>query len=319
MPGHDARGGCNGPGRRRPWRWMRLLLPLLLGLSGPQATWGAGTVARTSSTVLPELGEGRLLGSGIRWHEIRLSRRLASTTIWIYLPEPLPEIPVPCVLIAPAGTALYHGITLGAADRSEHLPYVREGYVVVAYELDGDLADSPTRAERVAAARAFMRAEAGLINAQEVLDYALARVPAIDRERIYTAGHSSAGTVSLLVAAQEPRIRGCIAYAPVCDVAGWLGEEFIDFMAFYIPDFREFTVQSSPRTHLTKLTCPLFLFHAEDDTVVPIRGSEAFAEELSKTNSRVTFARVVTGGHFSSMIRQGIPQAIRWLGSLPED
>jgi dipeptidyl aminopeptidase/acylaminoacyl peptidase len=76
-------------------------------------------------------------------------------------------------------------------------------------------------------------------------------------------------------------------------------------------------VRSSPLTNVAKLRCPLFLFHADDDTVVPVRETAAFAEELQQTNSRVTFVRVPKGNHYGSMIQQGIPHAIDWLASIP--
>lgn len=83
-----------------------------------------------------------------------------------------------------------------------------------------------------------------------------------------------------------------------------------------IPGFREFISDSSPLTHADQLRCPLFLFHAQDDANVPIAQSVRFAQEVQKVNPRVTFVRVPSGGHYSSMIQQGIPQAIRWLQDL---
>jgi hypothetical protein len=52
-------------------------------------------------------------------------------------------------------------------------------------------------------------------------------VPCSDPERIYIAGNGTAGTLALLCAAHEPRVKGCIAYAPVTDVEAYVGE-FID-------------------------------------------------------------------------------------------
>jgi dipeptidyl aminopeptidase/acylaminoacyl peptidase len=69
--------------------------------------------------------------------------------------------------------------------------------------------------------------------------------------------------------------------------------------------------------HPEALKCPLFLFHADDDGNIPTEDVAAFAEAVKRTNANVTFARVPTGNHYDSMIEQGIPQAIRWLQSLP--
>lgn len=64
--------------------------------------------------------------------------------LWVH--EPVSPSPTrekyPVVLIAPAGSNLLTGMHLSAHDRSEHLPWVREGYLVVAYELRGAASDS---------------------------------------------------------------------------------------------------------------------------------------------------------------------------------
>ena len=44
--------------------------------------------------------------------------------------------------------------------------------------------------------------------------------------------------------------------------------------------------------------------------------SARFAADLKRTNPRVTFVEVPRGGHYDSMIREGIPKAIEWFGKL---
>ena len=75
----------------------------------------------------------------------------------------------------------------------------------------------------------------------------------------------------------------------------------------------DFVVQSSPRTHESRLNCPLFLFHAEDDSNVPVEDSRDFASRLKQAGKDVTFVTVPTGDHYDSMIEEGIPKAIAWL------
>ena len=84
-----------------------------------------------------------------------------------------------------------------------------------------------------------------------------------------------------------------------------------------MPDIESFLVQASPITHVANLHCPLFLFHADDDSRVSPVGVAAFRAKVSQTNSRVTDSSVATGGHYQSMIDQGVPRAIAWLKSLP--
>ena len=68
---------------------------------------------------------------------------------------------------------------------------------------------------------------------------------------------------------------------------------------------------------IVTIICLIFLFHARDDTTVPIRQSQQFADQLKKTNPSVTLVTTARGGHHDSMIREGIPKAIAWLQKLP--
>ena len=117
--------------------------------------------------------------------------------LWVYLPNPLPAGKLPCVLIAPAGSRLFHGMSLDAGDRVEHLPYVRRGFAVVAYQLDGKMQDRPTDAQARDAIEKFSDAHAGIDNAAAAINYIDAKIPQIDPKRIYAVGHSSAGTLAL--------------------------------------------------------------------------------------------------------------------------
>jgi dipeptidyl aminopeptidase/acylaminoacyl peptidase len=155
------------------------------------------------------------------------------------------------------------------------------------------------------------------VNAHDALEYALAKVPGIDARRLYTAGHSSAATLSLLVAEHEPRIQACIAYAPVCDVPARLGDRLIGALSSALLGYREFAERASPLTSVARLRCPVFLFHADDDATVPTLQVAGFAAALRRTNSHVTFVQVPTGNHYRSMIQQGIPRGIQWLRRLP--
>jgi dipeptidyl aminopeptidase/acylaminoacyl peptidase len=130
---------------------------------------------------------------------------------------------------------------------------------------------------------------------------------------VYTAGHSSAATLSLLVAQEEPRVSACVAFAPVTDLLKFLGPGFTGAAP---PDYLDFLKRSSPLVGASKLRRPLFLFHAEDDTVVSVGESERFAEEVRKVNPAVTLVRAGSGGHYQPMVEQGIPQAIEWLRKL---
>lgn len=292
---------------------LRLCL-LLLVLLCFAASAGCGS----RKPAAPQIGATRTLEPGVLEYEVALPRPGGSMeTLWIYLPASPSQAKIPCLLIAPAGTRLFHGMDLGDSDRPEHMPYVQAGYAVVGYSLDGPLPDNPTDAQMTDATQAFKDADAGVANAKAALDYALANVPKIDPQRIYTAGHSSAGTVSLLVAESDPRIAACIAYAPCCNVPQRLGLKALNALDSAVPGESDFLAQYSPNARLSGLTCPVFLFHADDDSNVPKEDVEEFFRLAQVTNSHVTYAHVETGGHYDSMIHDGIPQAISWLGTLP--
>ncbi|MCE9527359.1 MAG: prolyl oligopeptidase family serine peptidase [Planctomycetales bacterium] len=191
--------------------------------------------------------------------------------LWIYLPEGQ-HAPgsLPCILICGAGSTMLEGMSLtdrdadSEGDVPEHIPYAKAGFAVVAYELDGpgDNDMSPRAYD------AFRKSRAGLVNARNALEYVLAKVPEVNSKQIYSAGHSSAGTMSLLFAEHEPRLAGCIAYAPCTDVPAFITAARA--LSFSHQGIADFVVQSSPNTHESRLNCPVFLFHAEDDGTVDV-------------------------------------------------
>jgi dipeptidyl aminopeptidase/acylaminoacyl peptidase len=134
----------------------------------------------------------------------------------------------------------------------------------------------------------------------------------VDQNRIFIAGHSSAATLALLVAAHEPRIKGCVSYCGVADVEVLLARA-LPQLDRDIPGYRDFIRFSSPKTHVEKLKCPVFLFHAQDDTNTPVSQTTTFAALLKKTNPDVTVDTSARGGHYQSMINAGIPQGIAWM------
>jgi dienelactone hydrolase len=264
----------------------------------------------------PPLGPARGYAATISVSQTDIPLSEGIEQVWIYLPMPLPTGKLPCVLIAPAGSHLFDGMVLGDGDCAEHVPYVQAGFAVVSYSINGPLmSEKPTDQEIVRAAGAFENAEAGVANARIALDFALQRVPQIDPQRIYTAGHSSAATAALLVAAHEPRVKACVAYAPCCDVPARVGDIAQVLHSSY-PDFDTFLEWSSPDRNAANIHCPVFLFHADDDTNILTAEVTRFADQLKKTNPNVTFVRCPSGGHHESMILVGIPTAISWLKKL---
>ncbi len=221
---------------------------------------------------------------------------------------------LPCVFIAPAGTRLFHGSALGDGDSPEHLPYARAGFAVIAYELSGDVREHDgkmTYGELAGPTRQFMAADGGVANAKAAVDFALQKLPEVDPNQLFCAGHSSAAVVAIDVAAADPRIKAVCAYAPACNVESRLGT--IPALDRLAPGFSEFVIRVSPMSHVADIRCPIFLFHADDDSNVPADDNAAFASAAKAAGKAVEYVTVPTGEHYRSMLRNGIPAGIRWL------
>ncbi len=261
----------------------------------------------------PARGTSRTLEPGVEFFEVDLNVRSGqpgqADTLYVYLPsgEQKPES-ISCLLIAAAGGTAFSGMGLGRGDQVEHIPYVKEGLAVVAYEVDGELPDDADQNDFLPAYQKFSAAKAGLVNARNAMEFVKARMPEVDPRHIYVAGHSSAGTLALLFAEHESGIRGCMAYAPVCNVARDLGPDAA-ILHSVLPGSEAFFKSCSPHSHVSRLRIPVFLFHAKDDGVV----SSQQTLELSRLISADTLHQVARGGHYEAMINEGIPAAIEWL------
>jgi dienelactone hydrolase len=293
--------------------------------AGTGAVSAAGTTAslEVKSTVdvahtPPPVGP-RQIALGVEAFSVALAVPSGSpgrqNTLWIYKPKGRhgPHS-LGCVFMAPAGAPIFAGNTLGEGDRKEHRPYAEAGYVVVALELDGPCdTEHLTESGAKASFAAFSAAMGGLVNGANAVDYVLATMPEVDPGRLYVAGHSSAATFALLFAEHESRIKGCIACAPVSDFSATILGQSVATTLQALPGL----ARLSPQNYAKQLTCPLFVFHAEDDRVVPISTSRNFLDKVRQTNSKTVFSSVPTGDHYESMINEGIPRALRWLAELP--
>lgn len=220
---------------------------------------------------------------------------------------------LPCVFIAPAGTRLIYGAALGNDDSPEHLPYVHAGFAVMAYELSGSFNQPQNASVKYRDLRnpiyQFMSADGGLANARLAMNYVLSKVPQVDPNRLYAAGHSSAGTMALNLAAADSRIRAVAAYAPATDVVGYWGKH-LDDLNRAVPGSASLAARVSPLQHVTQFNCPVFLFHADDDRTVSTADAQRFVDAMDSAGKSIEFRRVPAGGHYDSMIREGIPDGI---------
>ncbi|HEX5245356.1 MAG TPA: prolyl oligopeptidase family serine peptidase, partial [Tepidisphaeraceae bacterium] len=137
----------------------------------------------------------------------------------------------------------------------------------------------------------------------------LSKVPQVDPNRLYAAGHSSAGTMALDLAAADSRIRAVAAYAPATDVVAYWGNH-LDDLNRAVPGSAALASRVSPIKHVSQFNCPVFIFHAADDRTVPTGEVQRFVDEMESAGKTIEFRRAPSGGHYNSMIREGIPQGI---------
>ncbi|MEM9283406.1 MAG: dienelactone hydrolase family protein [Verrucomicrobiota bacterium] len=231
--------------------------------------------------------------------------------VWIYLPADYQGKEFPCVLIAPAGTRLFHGKSLGDSDWMEHTSYVQAGFAVIAYELSGDLKDDASDAETSAAMRRFVAAKGGVADAAAALNFAAARIPSIDTDRLYVAGHSSAATTALAIAQASKKVKGVAIYAPPLDLRDLLGGMLPELNQLH-EGFGEFLSTFSPSENASRIEAPIMLFYAEDDQLMEESAIKEYWQKLDQSNTDALVIRSELGGHYLSMIRHGMPLGIEW-------
>lgn len=119
----------------------------------------------------------------------------------------------------------------------------------------------------------------------------LARQPYVDPARIYLGGHSTGGTLALLVAEASGRFRAVFAFGPVGDVKAY-GPSLmpVDFSRY---DAREASLRA-PELWLESAAGPVFVIEGTSGNIVSFTAMRARSR-----NPRVTFLAVEGAGHFS--------------------
>ncbi|MFO0929173.1 MAG: prolyl oligopeptidase family serine peptidase [Gemmataceae bacterium] len=118
----------------------------------------------------------------------------------------------------------------------------------------------------------------------------LARQEYVDPARIYLGGHSTGGTLALLVAEYTDRFRAVFSFGPVDDVRGY-GPEYAPFAA---ADPREAELRA-PGRWLASIKTPTFVIEGTADGNLDCLRNMARVS----TNPRVQFLAVRGANHFS--------------------
>ena len=264
--------------------------------------------------------------NGITEYQVAFPRGNARVSGFVvYLPTNPAKPKLPCLFMSPSGTTPLYGRTLAQGTAWDYIPYVLAGYAVVVYDVDGAIDDMSKVNEApllrqpdgtvVTNLKAYKAADAGVLNAKLAIDYAIAKIPQIDPNSIYTAGSGAGGTLSLMVAATDKRVKGAISYTPVTDLPKKY-PAYIDNISRVLPGYQEFIQRSSPYENAAKMTKPMFIFHDDASDLNSVEDTNKFVELVGKTNSSVTYSH----GQEPKQVRYNVPpisvtQAIEWLNT----
>jgi dipeptidyl aminopeptidase/acylaminoacyl peptidase len=134
----------------------------------------------------------------------------------------------------------------------------------------------------------------------------LEKQPYVNPNRIYLGGHSTGGTLAMLVAESSARFRNVFAFGPVGDVAGYGANS--NFLPFDIRDDGEVAVRS-PIYWLSSVKSPLWVIEGTRESNI-----ESLHEmEKANTNRNIRFLAVAGANHFNVLapINKLIAQKIR--------
>ena len=136
-------------------------------------------------------------------------------------------------------------------------------------------------------------------------------MPEVDLGRLYVAGRGSAAAVALLFAEHTRYAKGCLAFAPIVDLAAQTDAARQERLRRF--GLGDVVGRLSPRAGESRLDSPVFLFQARDDSTVPVEATEAFAERLRGMGKAVTLELVDEDGHDEGMAREGLRRGVAWL------
>ena len=119
-------------------------------------------------------------------------------------------------------------------------------------------------------------------------DY-LARQPFVDPKRIYLGGHSTGGTMVLLVAACSDKYRAVFSFGPVDELDGYPDQ----FLPFNVKNSREMELRA-PIKWLKDIKNPTFVFEGQTGNI-----SSLVAMSKSSRGTQVKLFPIMGGDHFS--------------------
>lgn len=116
----------------------------------------------------------------------------------------------------------------------------------------------------------------------------LAQQEYVDPQRIYLGGHSTGGTLVLLVSELTDRFRAVFSFGPVDDVSGYPG----DYLPFNAGDSKEVLVRS-PIHWLHTIKSPTFVLEGDDGNISCLNAMQRHSQ-----NAQVHFITARGTDHF---------------------
>jgi dipeptidyl aminopeptidase/acylaminoacyl peptidase len=206
--------------------------------------------------------------------------------------------PVPHTGRHPAVLYLHNGFAFGNEDWDMARPFLDAGFVVLVPVLRGENGQPGTftlfydEVDDVLAAAEF-----------------LARQPSVDPARLFVAGHSEGGTLTLLAAMTSDRFRAAASFSGPLDLLEWTRAGRAP-VVFDRSDLREFQMRS-PLAYATSFKCPVRLYYGEQETAQAIYSRQT--AERARGHGLDVEAVEVPGDHFSS-VSEATRQAIAFFG-----
>jgi dienelactone hydrolase len=261
-------------------------------------------------------------------YQVAFPRGTYVSRFLVFLPTKPAKPKLPCLFIAPSATAPLYGQTIDEETVVywHYINYAKAGYAVIAYDVDGYIdqigrineTTLGTQPDKIVinSLKAYKASDAGVLNAKLAIDYAVARLPQIDPDAMYTAGSGAGGTISLMVAATDKRIKAAIAYSPTTDVPKQYSS-LVETISKAVPGYKDFIDRSSPHRNIEKMNKPIFIFHDDRLTTASLEDTTNFVALVKKNNPLISLThdqdKEFPNG--DGMTSTSINQAIEWLNS----
>ena len=154
----------------------------------------------------------------------------------------------------PAVLFLHGGFAFGADDWESTKPFRDAGFIVMTPLLRGENGQSGNYSM-------FYDEVTDVLSALDVL----IATPGVDKKRIFLAGHSVGGTLTMLTALTTKKVRGAASFSGSPDQISW-SQGQPEVIPFDPASAKEFQMRS-PIAYPGSFKCPTRLFYGDEETI----------------------------------------------------